>query len=484
MVRSIEKKSKSLLVKVLVGIIILPFLFWGMGDIFRGGNQNIVATIDNEKISTKEFINYVNRLNLSEQERNNIKKTNLLERILSDYTGRKIIALEVKSMGINVSDRSLKNIIINDKTFFKNNKFSRTEYEKFLLKSALSAPVFEKNIIEQEKKRQLLSYLSSGVTVPIFLINEEFNKENQIKTIEYINLNNFYKKKILDKEKVKKIYKENKDVFVEIFKNITFVELNPDVLTGQNKFNENFFNKISKIENNLLDGKNIKEIAEENNLKIIETGEINKKRINTKGVKIKNIDEVLFNKAFKIQKENYPELYNIDNKYYLTEIIKIKIKNKDINDKEVLDAIHAQIKIMEKIENNTKIVKDISSGDFNLNKMQEFAKEHGLQIKQAEITTIKNNTVFSEALVKRIFAGKDGEIDLITDSLLSKNFIIYSKKTLYKKLETDSDLFKNYEAKAKIDFAKNIYQIYDKSLNAKYKVSINKKTIDRIKNSF
>tara|TARA_B110000967_G_C18559696_1_gene399531 strand:+ start:215 stop:355 length:141 start_codon:yes stop_codon:yes gene_type:complete len=45
MVRSIEKKSKSLLVKVLVGIIILPFLFWGMGDIFRGGNQNIVATI-------------------------------------------------------------------------------------------------------------------------------------------------------------------------------------------------------------------------------------------------------------------------------------------------------------------------------------------------------------------------------------------------------------------------------------------------------
>ena len=35
----------------------------------------------------------------------------------------------------------------------------------------------------------------------------------------------------------------------------------------------------------------------------------------------------------------------------------------------------------------------------------------------------------------------------------------------------------------KIDTQK-IYQIYDKSLNAKYKVSINKKTIDRIKNSF
>ena len=37
-----------------------------MGDVFRGGNQNVIASIDSEKVSTQEFVNYVNRLNLSD----------------------------------------------------------------------------------------------------------------------------------------------------------------------------------------------------------------------------------------------------------------------------------------------------------------------------------------------------------------------------------------------------------------------------------
>ena len=45
MTTSIVKLSKSFFVKVLVGIIILPFVFWGMGDVFRGGNQNVIAKL-------------------------------------------------------------------------------------------------------------------------------------------------------------------------------------------------------------------------------------------------------------------------------------------------------------------------------------------------------------------------------------------------------------------------------------------------------
>ena len=63
MTTSIGKLSKSFFVKILVGIIILPFVFWGMGDVFRGGNQNVIATIDSKKINTQEFVNYLNRLN-------------------------------------------------------------------------------------------------------------------------------------------------------------------------------------------------------------------------------------------------------------------------------------------------------------------------------------------------------------------------------------------------------------------------------------
>ena len=119
---SIGKYSKSFLLKLLVAIIILPFLFWGMGDVFRGGNQNIVATIDSEKITAQNFINYLNRLNLDSQTRKSLNNTDLIEKILSDYIGKKIIELEIKNMGIKISDATLKNIVTNDKNFLNLNK--------------------------------------------------------------------------------------------------------------------------------------------------------------------------------------------------------------------------------------------------------------------------------------------------------------------------------------------------------------------------
>ena len=167
--------------KVLIGIIILPFVFWGMGDVFRTGNQNILVTIGSEKVTAQSFVEYVNRLNLSEQQRNNLAKSDLLNRILSDYIGKNIIALEILDQGININNKSLREIIVTDDTFKKDNKFSRIEYEKFLLESGLSAAIFEQNIAEQEKKRQLLTFLSEGINLPKFLIEKEYVSENQIK---------------------------------------------------------------------------------------------------------------------------------------------------------------------------------------------------------------------------------------------------------------------------------------------------------------
>ena len=154
--------TTSILAKILIAIIILPFLFWGMGDVFSTGNQNVVVTINSEKISAQNFADYVNRLNISEQQRDNITKTDLLDKILSDYVGKKIIALEIVDQGVRLNNQSLKDIITTEENFQKDNKFSRTEYEKFLLESGISAPDFEQNIATQEKKRQLLTFLSRG----------------------------------------------------------------------------------------------------------------------------------------------------------------------------------------------------------------------------------------------------------------------------------------------------------------------------------
>tara|TARA_Y100000816_G_C25896685_1_gene467779 strand:+ start:181 stop:555 length:375 start_codon:yes stop_codon:yes gene_type:complete len=123
-------------------------------------------------------------------------------------------------------------------------------------------------------------------------------------------------------------------------------------------------------------------------------------------------------------------------------------------------------------------------GGFDKKKMSEFATQHNLKIKNYELQSLKDENVFTEGINKRIFLIKDGEVDLITNSKLSKNFLILSDKTKFKKLNKNSNEYEQYEAKARLNLVNKIYRTFDENLNKQYKVEFNKRTIERVKNSF
>ena len=484
MTTSIAKLSKSFFVKILVGIIILPFVFWGMGDVFSGGNQNVIATIDSKKINTQEFVRYINRLNLNEEQIKNLSKTDLVEQILSDFIGKKVMSFEIEKLGIVVSDDALRDIIKSDKLFIKNNKFSRTEYEKFLIKSGITAPQFEANIVSQEKRRQFLSSLAGGIVVPEILIKNEFRKENQTKTIQYIDLEKYHSKNLPSPESLKELYEKNKKIFFVELKSIRYAEIKPELVSGSSEYDENFFKQLDIIENNILDGKTFEETVTTNNLQSLEFDKINSKKEDEAKNKIKGLSDKLFRKIYNIKMPQSPEVISVDGKYYLAEIKDEEKKNKSMNDPEVLEALKAQINFKTKIENNTSLAKEISLGAFNNNNFQKFADDNGLIVKDYKISNLKQNDIFEEGLIKRIYLTKDGEINLITNSTFTKNFLIATKKTEYKNLNKKSNEYEQYEAKARLNLINKIYQIYDESVNYKYKVVLNQRTVDRVKNSF
>ena len=80
MLNKLRNFSKGKLAGVLVGIIIIPFVFWGMGSVFSGGNTNNVAKINNETISTKDFVDHINQSRLT----NEIIKENIDNDILEE----------------------------------------------------------------------------------------------------------------------------------------------------------------------------------------------------------------------------------------------------------------------------------------------------------------------------------------------------------------------------------------------------------------
>ena len=482
MLTSIKKATSSFFAKVLIGLIILPFVFWGMGDVFRTGNQNVLVNIDAEKIGVQNFVNYLSQLNLTDEQRKNLSKTDLLDRILSDYIGKKIIAMEIETGGVKLSNSSLKEIITSDETFKKDNQFSRTEYEKFLLENRMSPTMFEQNISEQEKKRQLLTYLSEGINLPNFLINKEFQNENQNKTIQYLELDDLYKNKKFTDEEIKKIYDENKQFLVREFKKINFVELLPSNLTGQPEYNEAYFKRIDEIENGILDGKKVNDFTQEFNLSLKTINETDRNKKNKLGQDIIKLEDGLFERMFNVE-ANKASLINLNNKYFLSEVESINQITRDLEDKEIRDAITSQLKIKYIAENNIKIVKQLSEGKFKKEQFDNFSKENNISIKNTTLKNLEDETIFNKDIMREIFKVKDNELQLITDSTLTKNYIIFSVKTEFPPFDKNNKKFTEYETKAKLGFSNQIYGTFDAAVNERYDVKINEKVLTRIKNT-
>ena len=78
---SIRKFSKSFLAKIFIAIIALPFLLWGMGDVFRSGKQNVLVEINDKKISSKEFVAYIQKIKLSKSEIERVGKSKIFDDI-------------------------------------------------------------------------------------------------------------------------------------------------------------------------------------------------------------------------------------------------------------------------------------------------------------------------------------------------------------------------------------------------------------------
>ena len=164
MISRLRSFSGSKLAGVVVGIIIIPFVFWGMGSVFSGGNTNNIAKINNESISTQDFVDHLNRLGLDNAKLKKEIDNNILEEILLELVNNKILDMEIEDLKVTMSESSLVNKIKSNETFTdKNKKFSRIKYEKFLLENNLTAPDFERRLKKQELKKNLFDYVSGGI---------------------------------------------------------------------------------------------------------------------------------------------------------------------------------------------------------------------------------------------------------------------------------------------------------------------------------
>tara|TARA_B100000579_G_scaffold411991_1_gene403259 strand:+ start:1171 stop:2595 length:1425 start_codon:yes stop_codon:yes gene_type:complete len=465
--------SKSKLAIVLVGIIIIPFVFWGMGSVFSSGNTNSIAKINNKNISTQDFVDHINSSRISSQViKENIDK-NILEDLLGELISSVLLNMEINDLEVLVSEKTLSEKIINNNEFLDENKnFSRIKYEKFLLENNMSAVEFEMRLKDRELKRNLFNYISGGIKSPKFMVSNFYKEENKKIIIEYINLNNVYKSNFSEDE-INKFIVDNEDKLKRDFINISYVKITPQNLIDVNEFNNEFFKKIDEIENSILNGLNINDISLKYNLKIT-----NKDNYNSQSGKNNTELDEIFNK----RNEDKIQILDKNDFYLLYQINKINKILPDRSDTKFLDQINKNLLLKEKYDFNQNLLLKIQDSKFKDEDFKSIS-EISNELKTTKINSIKDNNIFDINSIKLLYSMPLNNFLLMGDE--NKN--IYLVKVInfeQEFLPVDSKDYKTYVQKTNLNIKNSLYTSYDFFLNEKYKVKVHQNTFERVKNYF
>ena len=470
MLNNLRNFSKSKFAGVLIAIIIIPFVFWGMGSVFSGGNKNNVVKINNKNISVNDFTLHIRNLGISEDYIRDNLENNFLEKLLNDLISKEIILMEIDDKSLTLNDKILLKKIKSSPEF-KDDKqnFSRLKYEKFLLMNSISAPEYEMNLKNRELQNKLYDYVKGGIKNPYFIYNHLYIHENREIEIDYINLKDVYKKdfKINDLE----IYiKKNQEKLIKEYIDIKYLKVDPVKLTNNKDFDDQFFKIIDEIENQISNDTQIEEVARLYDLDIKEF-----KNFKPNSNKKNKLLQLIYN-----NRNNKIDLLEQDEFYLLYEVKNIKRNLPNLNlDKDFYNEVVSLVSLENKIEYNKKILKKINTNNFTRDDFKKISSK----IEKMNLKSINDSVTFPKESLTVIYNMSKDSFNLIVDK---KNdiYLINLVDINLVELDKTNTKYLEYQNKAKDKIGNLLFESYDAVINNKYKVNINKQTVERIKNFF
>ena len=472
MLNKLRNFSKGKLAGVLVGIIIIPFVFWGMGSVFSGGNTNSIAKINNHNISTQDFADFVNNSKISTEVIKENINNNILEQLLTQLVSISLIDLEINELRISISDNILAKKIKSQKSFFdENNKFSRTRYEKFLLENNLSSVKFEQDIKDNELKKNLFIYISGGIKPPYFLINKSYKDQSKRIEIDFIDLNLIYRNiNEINLNEVEKHIKENKDLFLVEKIDISLIKLTPENITNESEFTDNFFSKIDQIEDLIVNDVSLNEISKKFNLKIEAVNEYYPGKNNN----------ILLQEIYKKRNDQVINLLDKNDFFLLYEIKNLKKVLPNLKDKNFIKKAKNDLFEKSKFNINKDLMLKIQKKQFN---DDDFYKLSNGVINNLKIDSINDTKKFTQDSVNLLYSLGMNNFSLVSDE---KNniYLVKIKNIIENNLNANSEENEKFAKQSNNKIRDRLYNSYDFLLNEKYKIKINEKALDRMKNYF
>ena len=283
-------------------------------------------------------------------------------------------------------------------------------------------------------------------------------------------------------EYFKKYFDQNKDSFKENYKSVNFLKLVPKNLTGINEYNDLFFKKIDEIDDLIAEGNYLNSILEKFNLQSPKSITINKLGKN-KNAKTNNIlSKELLQKIFIIDDSEPTILAEHKNEYFIFDLTKNEIIQNDINNKFVKDEIFLNLEKKIKRKLIVELIDKINNKKFKKKNFDDFANKHDISSVKIKLNNRNDDKILKRDMIDQIYSFGEKIVIVVTDISLSENYLIYIDSIENVSITKNSEEHKQHFLLSRDKIVSELYNTYDSYLKNKYKIDINYKALDSIKN--
>ena len=241
MLRLMRDYATSWLIKIILGAIVVVFVFWGVGS-FRERKSNVIASVNGEAVSLEEYRSTYN--NLLEQMRqrfgNNLneevlKMLQLDQQALDQLIEQRLLMQEVARLNFRVTDDEVVRTIQNISSFQTNGVFDSRLYTTVLNYNRLTPEGFEAAQKQRLLIEKLRTYLFSNFKVSENEVKEYYNWKNVTVSIDYVLFDpETYHEIELTEEAVETYFNDHKETYkTDPMLKVNYLRFDPQVYTAE-----------------------------------------------------------------------------------------------------------------------------------------------------------------------------------------------------------------------------------------------------------
>jgi len=220
MLRYLRENTGNWIIKIFLGIIVIVFVFLGVGS-FGSKRNDSIATINDESITTKEYQQEYKAI--VEQMRSRfgknlnddiLKALNVKQRALDSLIEQKLILAQADKLKVQVSEKELQESLFAIKAFQKDGMFNMDQYKKVLSMNSLNPEIFEHKQLNSMRQQKVKDIVLSTVNVSDLEARDWYVFKNTKIAVDYLVLDpKDYSDIRPDEEQVKSFFAENKDKY-------------------------------------------------------------------------------------------------------------------------------------------------------------------------------------------------------------------------------------------------------------------------------